>query len=293
MREPNDIPDAPIARKPAWLRVKQPKGESYLRLRQIAQSHRLHTVCQSASCPNMGECWGAGTATMLILGGVCTRNCRFCDVPTGQPAGLDADEPARVAEAVAMMGLRHVVITSVNRDDLPDGGAGIWAQTIRALRQACPRTTIEILPGDFGGQIDACRQVYDARPDIFGHNVETVPRLYPQVRPQARYQRSLDVLRWASEAGLLTKSGLMLGLGESADEVRAVLTDLRSQGVRIVTIGQYLRPSREHLPVVRYVPPEEFAEYQKTAEQLGFHSASCGPLVRSSYHAEQQHNCEL
>lgn len=280
--------DAPAPpRKPPWLRVRLPRGEKYVRLRGIIEANRLHTVCQSASCPNLGECWSAGTATVMILGGVCTRDCRFCDVPPGRPDAADEDEPARVADAVRRMGLRHVVITSVNRDDLPDAGSAIWAATVRQVRAACPGTTIEVLPGDFGGQPELVRALLDARPDIFGHNVETVPRLYPLARPQADYARSLNVLRQAAGAGLTTKSGLMVGLGETNEEVVAVLRDLRATGVSIVTIGQYLRPSREHLPVARYVPPEEFDAWQRLATELGFTGAACAPLVRSSYHAEQ------
>ncbi len=274
------------ARKPPWLRVRLPRGESFLRLQRIIHDGRLHTVCESASCPNRGECWSAGTATVMILGSTCTRDCRFCDVPTGRPGPADLDEPARVARAVAAMGLRHVVVTSVNRDDLPDGGGGIWAATVHAIRQACPQTVIEVLPGDFAGRWASAGPLLDARPDIFGHNVETVERLYPSARPQASYPRSLELLRIAAGEGLLTKSGLMVGLGESFEEVATVLGDLRAIGVRIVTIGQYLRPSPAHLPVERYVPPEQFAQYEQLAGELGFDGAACGPLVRSSYHAE-------
>lgn len=277
----------PFARKPRWLRVPRPTGEGYARLKGIIDAHRLHTVCQSASCPNLGECWSAGTATLMILGGVCTRDCRFCDVPTGEPAAVDADEPARVAEAVALMGLRYVVLTCVSRDDLGDGGAGVWAATVRAIRARCACTAVEVLPGDFGGERRACQTLIDARPDVFGHNVETVPRLYPHARPQADYARSLRVLGWAAECGLTTKSGLMVGLGETLDEVTAVLADLRARGTRIVSIGQYLRPSRAHLPVARYVRPEEFEHLAAVARELGFQAVASGPLVRSSYHAEQ------
>jgi len=262
-------------------------GERFAALQRIIVSRRLHTVCQSASCPNRGECWSAGTATLMILGGVCTRDCRFCDVPTGTPAAVDADEPARVAEAVAMMKLRHVVITCVSRDDLPDGGGAIWAATVQTVRAACPTTTIEVLPGDFAGRHASCRPLLDARPDVFGHNIETVPRLYPAARPQADYQRSLAVLGWGREVGLTTKSAIMVGLGETFDEVSAVLADLRGVGVSIVAIGQYLRPSRRRLPVARYVPPEEFDRYLALAERLGFAGVASAPLVRSSYHAER------
>jgi lipoic acid synthetase len=256
-------------------------------VQRIVSQGRLHTVCQAASCPNRGECWEAGTATLMILGGVCTRDCRFCDVPTGTPAPVDADEPSRVAAAVAAMGLRHVVLTCVSRDDLADGGGAAWAQTVRAVRAACPATTIEVLPGDFAGRYDSCRPLLEVRPDIFGHNIEVVPRLYPTCRPQASYARSLEVLGWAAAAGLTTKSALMLGLGETRAEVESVLKDLRAAGVSIVAMGQYLQPSRSHLPVIRYVPPAEFDELAAAARQLGFAAVAAGPLVRSSYHAEQ------
>ena len=277
----------PAGRKPPWLKVRIGGGEEFARVQRIVTAGRLHTVCQSASCPNRGECWEAGTATLMILGGVCTRDCRFCDVPTGHPEPVDRDEPARVAAAVAAMRLRHVVLTCVTRDDLADGGGAAWAQTVLAVRRACPATTIEVLPGDFGGRYESCRPLLDARPDIFGHNVEVVPRLYPTCRPQGRYERSLEVLGWAVAAGLVAKSALMLGLGETREEVAAVLKDLRGVGVRIVAIGQYLQPSRAHLPVVRYVPPAEFEELAHLARQLGFEGVASGPLVRSSYHAEQ------
>jgi lipoyl synthase len=277
----------PVLRKPTWLRVRVGGGEQYAALRRIIASHRLNTVCQSASCPNRGECWNAGTATLMILGEVCTRDCRFCDVPTGAPAGVDLGEPDRVASAVALMKLRHVVITCVTRDDLPDGGGAVWAATVPAIRAACPATTIEVLPSDFAGRYESCRGLLDARPDVFGHNVETVPRLYPSARPQADYQRSLTVLDWGRQAGLVTKSALMVGLGETFDEVAGVLADLRRVGVSIVAIGQYLQPSRLHLPVTRYVPPEEFARYAELAGKMGFTGVAAAPLVRSSYHAEQ------
>ncbi len=280
---------APTAaqRKPAWLKVRIGGGENFAHVQQIIAAGRLHTVCQSAGCPNRGQCWDAGTATLMILGGICTRDCRFCDVPTGKPLPADQDEPARVAAAVAAMKLHHVVITSVNRDDLADGGGEIWARTVRAVRAACPATTIEVLPGDFSGRRESCRPLLNARPDIFGHNVEVVPRLYTAARPQAKYERSLEVLGWAVEEGLPAKSALMLGLGETKEEVLAVLKDLRAVGVRIVAIGQYLRPSKDHLPVVRYVPPEEFQELEAMAKKLGFDGVACGPLVRSSYQAER------
>ena len=278
-------PTSADPRKPPWLKVRLPRGENYARLAEIVRRQRLHTVCQSASCPNLGECWSAGVATVMILGGVCSRRCGFCDVPPGQPESVDESEPDRVAEAVAGMGLRHVVLTSVTRDDLADGGSGLWARTVRQVRTRCPAVTIEVLPSDFAGRYDDCRRLMDERPDVYGHNVETVPRLYPLARPQADYARSVQVLDWAAAAGLTVKSGLMVGLGETMDEVHAVLADLRLAGVRMVTVGQYLRPSRRHLPVTRYVPPEEFADLARLAESTGL-QAACGPLVRSSYHAE-------
>jgi lipoyl synthase len=280
-------PPAGALKKPAWLKVRIGGGENFARVQRIVREGQLHTVCQSASCPNRGECWEAGTATLMILGGICTRDCRFCDVPTGEPAPVDEDEPARVAQAVAAMGLAHVVLTCVTRDDLPDGGGALWARTVLAIRQIAPGTTIEVLPSDFAGRYESCKPLLDARPDIFGHNLEVVPRLYSTCRPQASYQRSLEVLGWAVAAGLVAKSALMLGLGETREEIVAVLKDLRGIGVRILALGQYLRPSRRHLPVLRYVPPEEFQELGTLAKALGFDAVASGPLVRSSYHAEK------
>ena len=278
---------APGGRKPPWLKVRAGGGQRFARVQRIISAGRLHTVCQSAGCPNRGQCWNAGTATLMILGEVCTRDCRFCDVPTGRPGPADEDEPDRVAAAVAAMGLAHVVLTCVNRDDLGDGGGAIWARTVRAVRGSCPATTIEVLPGDFAGRRESCRPLLEAAPDIFGHNVEVVPRLYGAARPQADYQRSLTVLRWGAEAGLVTKSALMLGVGETIPEVAEVLRDLRGVGVRIVAIGQYLQPSRRHLDVVRYVPPDEFDALAELARGMGFDGVACGPLVRSSYQAER------
>jgi len=247
----------------------------------------VHTVCQAAHCPNLGECFSAGTATLMILGDVCTRNCRFCGVRSGRPATPDPTEPGRVAEAVAEMALAHVVLTSVTRDDLADGGGAIWAETIGAIRRACPRATIEVLCGDFAGCRASCRLLLDARADVFAHNVETVPRLYPAVRARADYGRSLMVLRWGREAGLTTKSSVMVGLGETPGEVASVLGDLRDAGVRIVTIGQYLCPSRRHVPVAEYISPERFDSYRNMAEAMDFAAVVSGPLVRSSYHAAE------
>jgi len=257
----------------------------------------VHTVCQSARCPNVGECFGRGTATFMILGEVCTRNCRFCVVDHGKPMPLDAEEPQRVAEAARWLGLRHVVVTSVTRDDLPDGGAAHFAATVAAVRERLPGATVEVLTPDFRGDRAAVQAVAAARPEVFNHNVETVPRLYPEVRPQADYQRSLRVLQWARVAcraqeaspGLVTKSGLMVGLGETGEEVAAVLSDLRGAGVDAVTIGQYLQPTREHYPVAEYVRPEVFQDYQRAALAMGFSHVLSGPLVRSSYHASEWH----
>jgi lipoic acid synthetase len=264
--------------------VKLPSGENFARLRRLIDGHKLHTVCEEAHCPNMGECWNAGTATFMILGAVCTRSCGFCAVTTGRPAGLDTDEPYRVAEAIRLMNVRHAVITSVNRDELPDGGAAIFAETIRQARKVNPSIRIEVLVPDFRGVRWALQLVIDERPDILNHNTETVPRLYPGVRPQAKYGRSLELIRRGHEAGMVTKSGLMLGLGESPDEVLLVMRDLRGSGCDILTLGQYLRPSNEHLPVRRYVTPAEFLEFKKHGVAMGFRHVESGPLVRSSYH---------
>jgi lipoyl synthase len=272
-------------RRPEWLRVRIPSGEQYARLKELMVGQRLHTVCEEARCPNMGECWNAGTATFMILGDVCTRSCGFCAVKTGRPQFYDRDEPARVAEAVKSMNVRHAVITSVNRDELEDGGASIFAETIRASRAARPGVTIEVLIPDFQGNPDALRTVIDAHPDILNHNTETIPRLYPTVRPQAKYARSLELLDRAKKEGMVTKSGLMVGLGETNDEVLEVLSDLHAVSCDIVTLGQYLQPTKEHLPVARYVHPDEFAMFREKGIAMGFRHVESGPLVRSSYHA--------
>lgn len=277
-----------MGRKPAWLKVKLPAGPGYQRLRGVMDEHQLHTVCESARCPNMGECWARGTATLMILGDVCTRSCGFCHIATGRPPTLDLDEPRRVAEAVALMKLRHVVITSVNRDELKDGGAAIWAQTITRVRAASPASSIEVLIPDFCGRWEALQIVLDARPDILNHNVETVPSQYHRVRPQAKYQRSLELLERSAQAGFATKTGLMLGIGERPAELLETLRDIRTKGVSILTLGQYLQPTRDHLPVDRWVTPDEFAQWKKTGLELGFSVVESGPLVRSSYHAEEQ-----
>ncbi|RMF87382.1 MAG: lipoyl synthase [Nitrospinota bacterium] len=271
-----------------WLKVRLPHGENYFQLKALVREKRLHTVCESASCPNIGECWGRKTATFMILGNICTRSCGFCDVMTGRPQAVDWDEPRRVAEAVRTLGLRHVVITSVNRDELPDGGAAIWAETIRQVRSHHPGCTIEVLIPDFKGSAEALYTVLEARPDILAHNTETVPRLYRQVRPQANYAQSLEVLDRAKRAGFVTKTGLMLGLGEEEEEVRAVMRDLRAVACDILTLGQYLQPSKRHLPVRRFYTPAEFARLKREGEAMGLRHVESGPLVRSSYHADTQ-----
>lgn len=276
-----------VARKPSWIRSKLPGGPVYAEVRGIVDGNRLHTVCQSAECPNMGECWSRGTATFMILGDVCTRACGFCAVATGLPTELDLDEPRRVAEAVALMKLRHCVITSVNRDELADGGAGVWAATIRAVKAASPSTSLETLTGDFKGKKDLLMQVLEARPDVYNHNLETVERMSRAVRPQASYERSLQVLAWAAQEGAVTKSGLMLGIGERKNEIPDSLRRLRDAGVQILTLGQYLQPGKQYLPIDRWVTPEEFADWKSHALELGFVSVSSGPMVRSSYHADE------
>ena len=275
-------------RKPAWLKVRLPQGRNYQDVREIIDQHKLHTVCESARCPNVGECWSRRTATFMILGNICTRSCGFCAVKTGRPTELDLEEPYRVAEAVARLNLRHAVITSVNRDELKDGGAGIFAETIRQIRLRVPGCRVEVLTPDFKGDEEALDIIVEAAPDVFNHNVETVPRLYRTVRPQAKYDRSLYVLDYMKRHGLITKSGLMVGIGERPEEVIEVLRDLRRAGVDIVTIGQYLQPTPEHLPIDRYVTPEEFRWYREEGLAMGFAHVESGPLVRSSYHADEQ-----
>jgi lipoyl synthase len=274
-----------IARHPPWLKVRAPGGPGFVETSAIVRDLGLHTVCQEARCPNVGECWGHRTATFMLLGDTCTRNCAFCAVSHGRPLTVDPHEPGRVAEAVARLGLRHVVVTSVNRDDLPDGGAAHFAATARAIRERLPSCRIEVLVPDFQGDLGAVASVADAPIDVFNHNIETVPRLYKRVRPGARYERSLDVLAAARRERLLVKAGLMLGLGEERDELVNVFTDLRAIGCDVLTLGQYLRPSAAHLPVERYVTPDEFAELRSAALALGFRHVESGPLVRSSYHA--------
>jgi len=275
--------------RPDWLRAPAPVGDNYRQLKSLIERLDLHTVCESAACPNVGECWNHGTATFMILGNVCTRRCGFCAVRKGAPLEVDYDEPRRVAEAVAAMGLRFAVITSVNRDDRKDGGAELFALTIRAIRERVPGCGIEVLVPDFQGSHAAMETVIEAAPDVLNHNTETVPRLYRQVRLGARYERSLDMLAYAKQIAPRTpaKSGLMLGLGETVAEVLSVMRDLRAHGVDILTLGQYLRPSPQHLPIVRYVPPAEFDEFRRAGDAMGFAHVEAGPLVRSSYHAAE------
>jgi lipoic acid synthetase len=282
-------PEPPKGRRhPDWIKVRIPSGDNYFDVRELVHGLQLHTVCESASCPNIGECWDRRALTIMILGGVCTRSCQFCDVPTGRPDPADPDEPRRVALALSKLGLRHTVITSVDRDDLPDGGAAHWAETIRQVKQACPQMTLEVLTGDFQGNTDDVDTVLAAAPDVFAHNLETVPRLSRQVRVQARYDRSYRVLEHAQRRGAVVKTGLMLGLGEELDEVRQVMRELRGLGCHILTLGQYLRPSKNHLPLHRYVPPQEFDDLKAEALAMGFPHVEAGPLVRSSYHADGQ-----
>jgi len=277
-------------RKPEWLKVRLPAGNGYNRLKKLMREQGLHTVCEEAMCPNIGECWNRGTATFLLMGDTCTRSCGFCHIKTGRPQALDEDEPRRVAESVWAMNLSHCVLTSVNRDELPNGGAHIFANTIREIRQRLPHCTIEVLIPDFKGDRAALKEVMDARPEILNHNTETVPRLYRTVRPQANYRQTLNVLSNAKilDPGTISKSGIMVGLGETKEEVWAVMRDLREHQLDILTIGQYLRPSSLHLPVYRYVHPSEFQEFHDIGLELGFRWVESGPLVRSSYHAEGQ-----
>lgn len=281
--------EAAKAKRPEWLKAPAPVGENYRDLKQLVTDLKLHTVCESAACPNIGDCWNRRTATFMILGNLCTRRCGFCAVQKGAPLEVDQDEPRRVAEAVSRMGLKFAVITSVNRDDQPDGGAGIFAATIRAIRERVPGCGVEVLVPDFQGLHSAMDIVLAAQPDVLNHNTETVPRLYKQVRLGARFERSLEMLAYAKQSHpeIPTKSGLMLGLGETLDEVRETMRALRAHKVDIVTLGQYLRPSVKHLPIVRYVPVEEFAQLKSYGVELGFKHVESGPLVRSSYHADE------
>lgn len=273
--------------KPKWLRVKLPTGEEYKKVRDIVDEHKLHTICQSGNCPNMGECWGEGTATFMILGNTCTRSCGFCSVATGKPLEVDPFEPAKIAKSVSLMKVKHCVITSVDRDDLPDAGAEVWAQTVRAIRRKSPETTMETLIPDFMGKWGSLQKIIDVAPEIVSHNLETVRRLTKEVRIQAKYNRSLEVLRRLKEGGMKTKSGIMLGLGESEEEVLETMDDLRSVGVDIMTLGQYLQPTKNHLPVAEFITPEKFEYYKEIGLKKGFRYVESGPLVRSSYHAEK------
>lgn len=281
-------------RKPPWLKAKVPGGPGYQRLKDIMDKHRLHTVCQEAGCPNMGECWARGVATIMILGDTCTRACGFCNVKTGRPTPVDKDEPRRVAESLALMGLKHVVITSVNRDELPDGGAAAWAETIVRTRESCPEMSVEVLIPDLEGNWGALQMVIDARPHIINHNLETVRRMYPAVRPSAKFDRSLELLRRVKEQGGIAKTGIMVGIGERDDEVLSLMDELQAAtrtahgSCDILTIGQYLQPTRNHLPIDRWVTPEQFASFKEDGLRRGFRVVESGPLVRSSYHADHQ-----
>ncbi len=281
------IEERKFQRKPDWLRVKLPTGKEYAQVRQIVSTHKLHTICESGNCPNMGECWGAGTATFMILGNICTRSCGFCNVATGRPLAVDLQEPERVAESVRLMNVKHCVITSVDRDDLKDGGSGIWVETINAIRRVSPQTKFETLIPDFQGKWENLQRIIDAKPDIVSHNLETVRRLTKQVRIQAKYERSLEVLKRLKDAGVKTKCGVMLGLGELEHEVIETMDDLRAVGCDVLTLGQYLQPTQKHLPVAEFVRPEVFAKHKVIGLEKGFRFVESGPLVRSSYHAEK------
>jgi lipoic acid synthetase len=273
--------------KPDWLKIRVPKGKGYIEVRDVIERNNLHTICTSGQCPNKEDCWGRGTATFMILGDICTRSCKFCAVATGRPLPVDRDEPGRIAESVRNMKLRHCVITSVDRDDLEDGGAAIWAATIRAIKDMNPGVTIETLVPDFLGRKEYLQRVIEARPEVISHNLETVKRLTPHVRSSAIYERSLGVVSWIAESGTRSKSGIMLGLGETEEEVIQVMDDLRRVGCEVMTIGQYLQPNLKHLPVKEYIRPEQFEKYRKIGLERGFRYLESGPLVRSSYHAEK------
>jgi len=274
-------------KKPSWLRVKLPTGQAYNHVRNIVEEHKLHTICMSSSCPNMGECWGIGTATFMILGNICTRSCGFCAVATGRPSEYDVEEPYRVAKAIQTMGVKHAVITSVNRDELKDRGAEIWYQTVCITKQYCPDTTIETLIPDVKGTWSALYRMIEARQEVVSHNMETVERLYKQVRPQAKYNRSLEQIQRTKAYGKRTKSGIMLGLGETAVEVYKIMDDLVAHGLDILTLGQYLQPTKNHLPVIEYIHPDQFEHFKEEGLKRGLKYVESGPLVRSSYHAER------
>tara|TARA_B110000967_G_C18875887_1_gene558257 strand:- start:819 stop:1694 length:876 start_codon:yes stop_codon:yes gene_type:complete len=273
--------------KPKWLRVKLPTGESYKKVRKLVSKHKLHTICESGNCPNMGECWGEGTATFMILGNICTRSCGFCAVATGKPQAVDWSEPERVARSVKLMEVKHAVVTSVDRDDLKDGGSIIWTDTVKAIRRVSPSTTMETLIPDFKGNMDQVQRIIDVAPEVVSHNMETVKRLTRSVRIQARYERSLSVLKYLKEGGMRTKTGIMLGLGETEDEVIEAMKDLVGIGLDVLTLGQYLQPTPKHLPVLDFVTPEQFAKYKEIGLKLGIQYVESGPLVRSSYKAEK------
>ncbi len=274
-------------RKPDWLRVKLPVGKEYAHVRSLVDEHKLHTICESGNCPNMGECWGAGTATFMILGNICTRSCSFCAVATGRPLAVDTDEPNRVANSIKLMNVKHAVITSVDRDDLKDGGSIIWAQTIAAIRQQSPSTTMETLIPDFKGVWENLYRVCEQQPEIISHNIETVKRLTKEVRIQAKYERSMECLKRVSDYGIRTKSGIMLGFGETETDIIETMHDLKQAGVHVLTLGQYLQPTKNHHPVINWVHPDEFLHYKNIGLQMGFKYVESGPLVRSSYHAEK------
>jgi len=276
-----------ILRKPDWLKIKLPEGKHYARVKDIVKHHKLHTICESGHCPNVADCWGRGTATFMILGDICTRSCKFCNVKTGKPLPVDPDEPQQVAESVKLMGLKHCVLTSVDRDDLPDGGAQAWADTIKTIKRLSPGTTIEALIPDFDGKHELLKVVIDAAPEVISHNLETVKRLTPQVRSRARYDISLQVIKYIAESGLVAKSGIMLGLGEREKEIYETMDDLVAVGCSVFTIGQYLQPTKKHLPVSEFVKPEVFEKYREVGLEKGFRFVESSPLVRSSYRAEK------
>ena len=277
-------------RLPGWMKMKMPKGESYSKVKNMVASNGLHTICTSGNCPNIGECWNRGTATFMILGNICTRRCKFCAVPSGRPLAPDLEEPEKLAESVRIMGVKHCVITSVDRDDLDDQGAGIWAETIREVKRVNPETRIEVLIPDFRGKTELIQQVIDAGPDVISHNLETTERLTPFIRFASKYRRSLDVIRYVAENYKIAKSGIMLGLGETREEILQTMDDLLEAGAKVMTIGQYLAPTVKHMPVVEYIEPQKFAEYRKIGLQKGFKFVESSPLVRSSYRAEEHVN---
>ena len=281
------IPENQIQRKPNWLRVKLPVGKEYAQVRSLVDTHKLHTICESGNCPNMGECWGAGTATFMILGNICTRSCSFCAVATGRPLAVDLEEPNRVANSVKLMQVKHCVITSVDRDNLKDGGSIIWAETINAIRRESPSTTLETLIPDFRGVWENLSRVLEVKPEVVSHNLETVRRLTKEVRIQAKYDRSLECLRRINDSGVRTKSGIMLGFGETEEDVLEAMSDLLNVGVHILTLGQYLQPTKNHHPVIEWITPDQFEKYKSIGLKMGFRYVESGPLVRSSYHAEK------